>query len=86
MATSKSGLVEKWDGRNVSLNSCLERLEEFFILEDVTEDRKQVAALLTYIGSYGYEIFKSLLSPDKPSSRNYADLKNLSQIISHLNQ
>ena len=78
MATSKASFSsEQWDGRTVSLNSWIERLEEYFVLEDITDGRKKVAASLTYIGSYGYEIFKSLLAPDKPSSKEYDALKKL---------
>ena len=76
MATS---IVKRdpWDGTKEYLTSWIEQLEESFILEGITEDRKKVAALLTYVGRYGYEILKNLVAPRKPSESNYTDLCKL---------
>ena len=65
---------DPWDGSKEYLTSWLEQLEESFVLEDVSEDRKKVAALLSYIGRYGYEILKNLSAPKKPSESKYDEL------------
>lgn len=78
MATRTSGgLVGEWNNVASSLASWLERLEEYFILEEITEEsgaRKMVACLLSFIGERGYEILKALTSPEKPSSKTYKQL------------
>ena len=83
MATSRS-LLEPWSGVPKQLDPWLERLEEMFILDDVTEneDRKKVASLLAYIGDFGYGLLRDLFSPEKPSSKLYAELKK--KIVEHV--
>ena len=61
---------DPWDGTNKYLTSWIKQLEENFILEGITEDWKKVVALLTYVGRYGYEILKNLVTPQKPSESN----------------
>ena len=76
MATKLNSL-DPWNGQANSLDSWIERLEEYFVMEDFTAemDRKRVATLLSFVGEHGYEIIKSLTSPDKPNSKDYATLK-----------
>ena len=65
---------EPWCGNADYLDSWIEQLEESFILEEISDDRKKVASLLSYIGRYGYEILKNILTPVKPNTKKYAEL------------
>ena len=51
----------------------VERLEQHFVLNDVTEAKK-VPFLLTHIGMQAYEVLKRLLSPTKPTGKTYEQL------------
>ena len=81
MATRIQSL-EPWNGLSPALDSWIERLEEYFVMEDVETDRKRVAALLSFIGEHGYEIIKGLTSPNLPNSKSYATLKTT--LTSHI--
>ena len=71
--------LSEWNGQHESLNSWLERLEEYFVMEDVTDDRKQVACLLHSIGDRGYEIIKGLTAPALPKTKKVKELVKLLQ-------
>ncbi|KAJ8027411.1 LYR motif-containing protein 2 [Holothuria leucospilota] len=64
MASIKLGAFspaeEKW-------SSYCERLEQYFIVNDLTVDKKQVAVLIAAMGSKTYSVLKDLASPRKPS-------------------
>ena len=80
MATRMNDRIGEWNNNPLSLRSWLERLEEYFILEDLTEadnDRKMVACLLSFVGERGYEVLKALTSPAKPSTKKYRELVEL---------
>ena len=52
----------------------IERLEQFFVANDIGEDKKKVATLLTAIGATGYSLLRNLVSPAKPADKSYDDL------------
>ena len=75
MATS-TNLIEDLQ-RGMSCEDWLDRLDESLsLIADVT-NRQKVAYLLANIGQYGYNILKSLTSPDKPSTKEYEELTNM---------
>ena len=51
----------------------IERIEQFFEANQIAEG-KQVAVLLTVIGAPTYTLLKSLLAPERPSSKKLAEL------------
>lgn len=51
----------------------VERLEQYFIVNDVKEAVK-VATLITVIGSEAYELMVNLCTPEKPSSKTFEQL------------
>lgn len=53
-----------------------ERLEQFFLANDV-KDEKKAALFLTLIGKEGYAILRNLCAPDLPSSKNYIELASI---------
>lgn len=57
-------------------NEYVERLEQFFLLNEVDE-KKKVSFLITFIGVETYSILKKLLIPVDPCSKTYAELVNI---------
>ncbi|UYV77890.1 K02A2.6-like [Cordylochernes scorpioides] len=54
-------------------NTFFERLEQFLILEDASEDKKK-AYLLTLIRAKAYEVLKNLCSPELPKNKTFEEL------------
>ena len=76
------GHVKPFDlSENWSL--CTERLGQFFVANEIKDEAKQVAVLLTVIGSKPYELLHSLLAPAVPASKKYAEL--VAVLGDHLN-
>ena len=44
-------------------------------IEDVTTENKKTVVFLSVIGAKTYEVLKSLIAPEKPSTKTYLDLK-----------
>ena len=80
MSIAALGRIEEFDPAQNDLESYLERLEQYFVANDVKE-AKRTAVLLSVIGSKTYEVLKSLVAPDKPSAKSYPDLKAV--LLSH---
>ena len=91
---ASGGRIEPYDG-NCDLESCLERLELYFIASNVGAisgddneaagrlvDRMKVATLLTLVGSGKYILLKSLLSPQLPSEFTFDEIT--SKLINHM--
>ena len=61
----------------------LYRLEQFFLTNGITDDRKKVAVFLTVIGAkaYNYALLRNILAPWKPAEKSYEDLLDALKII-----
>ena len=80
MAATYGAIAEfVFDAENFT--EWIERLEQWFIANDVAQAAKKRAVLLSNIGARGYKLIRSL-SQNDPTSRSYADLKRL--MIEHL--
>ncbi|UYV62905.1 K02A2.6-like [Cordylochernes scorpioides] len=64
---------QKQARRVESFSTFFERLEQFLILEDPSEDKKK-AYLLTLIGAKAYEVLKNLCSPELPKNKTFEEL------------
>ena len=49
-------------------------MEEFFLANNIKEDRKKVAVLISTVGSQTYELLKDLCLPDKPNTKSFKNL------------
>ena len=67
------GHIEQYRPGNEVFSSYLERVEQFFIANNIKDDRKK-ATFLSLIGSQTYAILKNLVSPNLPKDKSYADL------------
>jgi hypothetical protein len=52
----------------------IERMEQFFIVNDIKDDTKQVALFITLIGPECYGVLKNILSPEIPKNKKYVEL------------
>ena len=75
MATSTRiiGHIQEFQPENELLSSYLERVQLFFIANDVVEEKK-VAVFLSVIGSKTYSLLRNLLAPNLPQNQAYVVL------------
>ena len=59
--------VENWD-------AYLERMEQYFVANEVTSDAKKKAILLSTCGASTYSTIRSLAAPTKPTDLEYSAL------------
>ena len=59
-----------------SWESYIERLEQYFELNNMAAEKK-VPALLTFIGPKVYQLLKDFVSPQRPSEKSYAEIVNV---------
>lgn len=67
------GKLEAFDESQESWTNYAERLEQYFIANEVSEEKK-VPALLSLIGPKTYALLRDLTTLDKPSSKMFTDL------------
>ena len=67
---------EDWD-------AYIERLEQYFAANDITDAAKQKNILLCACGPATYAMMKRLCTPEKPSAKTFAELKKL--VKDHVN-
>ena len=76
------GVVSEFMYEAESFNEWVERLEQWFIANDITGAAKKRALLLSNnIGARGYKLLRSL-SQNDPTSKTYSELKKL--MMEHL--
>ena len=75
------GAISEFIYEAESFNEWIERLEQWFIANDITLAAKKRALLLSNIGARGYKLVRSL-SQNEPTSKTYSELKKL--MMEHL--
>ena len=70
MATGYIGKIEPFDDSVESWNSYVERLEQYFTINEI-DDEKKVPALLILLGGKTYGLLRNLTLPDKPATKTY---------------
>ncbi|XP_011064377.1 PREDICTED: uncharacterized protein LOC105152048 isoform X2 [Acromyrmex echinatior] len=75
------GNIEPFNPDQADITTYIERIEQLFICNDVNE--KKVPLFLTLLGGEAYNVLKDLLSPQLPSQKTYAALKET--LINHYN-
>ena len=75
MATSYFGTIGPYEvEKGEEFSNYIERIEQFFIVNNVTEENKKAAILLSVIGAETYAIVKNLSSPETTSSKTFEQL------------
>ncbi|XP_073963715.1 uncharacterized protein [Choristoneura fumiferana] len=70
------GKIEAFDHHKDNWSTYVDRLEQYFVVNDVKEDRK-VALLITALGAESYDLLVTLCTPTKPSQKKYGELVEL---------
>ena len=68
------GGMAEFDSATEDWQMYVERLSQYFIATDMTDPTKQRAFLLSVCGAKTYKLVKSLVSPQKPAEKTYAEL------------
>ena len=67
------GTMDPFDPDTDSWPAYTERLEQFFVANDIANEKK-VAVLLTVIGTKAYTLLRNIVAPDKPAAKEYDQL------------
>lgn len=70
------GRIEPFEDTLETWTSYTERLEQYFEVNSIAEDKK-VPALLTLLGGKTYTLLRNLTAPQKPKEKDYATLVDL---------
>ena len=68
------GTLQEFCPETESITANLECVE-LFMKANKVEDEREVAVLLSVVGSKTYNLLRSLLSPDSPGDKSYANLE-----------
>ena len=60
-----------------------ERLEQYFAANEITDNNKKRAVLLSVCGAKTYKLIRNLVNPRKPTDKSFVELVNL--VKNHLN-
>ena len=74
MAAPLLGRIEEFDRQKGDWSLYVERLENFFAANKITEADRKRDVFLTVIGEYTYKVLRSLLSPVKPKEKSFQEL------------
>ena len=69
------GSFKEFDSAVETWASYVERLDQYFVLNDVTNEKK-VAAILSLMGPQTYGLLKDIVFPTPPREKSYQDIVN----------
>ena len=72
--TALIGKIEEFREGKEEWLQYIERLEHYFVANDVTTAAKKQAVLLTVIGPDAYKLLRNLVAPAKPGEKSYDEL------------
>ena len=76
------GRIDSFDLKTDNITEYIERVEQYFIANDVTDEKKQTAIFLTVIRNETYSLLRNLLAPESSAGKT---VKMLSEtLIDHL--
>ena len=71
------GKVKEFDRKREEWLQHVERLDHFFVANNIIDGDKKRAFFLSVVGPKPYRILTSLLSPEKPGEKSYHQLVEL---------
>ena len=74
---SKHGSNSEFEAGREDWISYTERLQQYFVTNDVEAVDKQKSILLSVCGAQTYQLLKNLLAPEKPSDKSFVELVQL---------
>ena len=67
------GKIEEFDQSKEDWTQYVERMSHFFDANGITTPEKNRSVLLSVVGPSTYKTLRSLVTPDKPGEKSYAD-------------
>ena len=77
MATALLGQIESYDSAQEEWPQYVERLEQFFVANEITGEakaEKRRATFLSVVGCSSYTLLRSLIAPAKPAEKTFEQL------------
>ena len=71
------GSLEPFDVDSGDWPAYTERLQSYFIANDTKDEKKQVAVLLTLMGTRTYNLLRSVVAPTKPKDLIFQELTTI---------
>ena len=68
------GSIGEFQHTQESWQSYVERLQQYFVANDVDAAMKQRAILLSIVGGKTYQLIRNLLGPAKPTERSFDEI------------
>ena len=65
--------IESFDDTKENWETYVERVEQFFLANDIDDDHK-VPTLLSLIGGKTYTLLRDLLAPEKPATKSFQQI------------
>ena len=72
------GRIDSFDLKTDNITEYIERVEQYFIANDVTDEKKQTAIFLTVTGNEMYSLLRNLLAPESLAGKT---VKTLSETL-----
>ena len=73
------GSIGPFESSSEDWTSYTERLQQYFIANDVQDEDKKRALLLSNCGPQTYQLLKNLMAPAKPSGKSFTDIVKVLQ-------
>ena len=68
------GTVGEFQSREDTWDNYVARVNQFFVANDITDDNKKKAILLTSVGARTYKLICSLTQPVEPATKTFAEI------------
>ena len=68
------GQVSAFDPEEESWTEYKERLEHYFLANDVTDEKKKKSVLIAVVGSKTYKLMRNLCKPKQPGELKFEEL------------
>ena len=68
------GIIPVFDGSQEDWVEYVERLDSYFVANDITDPAKKRAILLNAVGPSTYRLLKTLCLPDKPTDHSFEEI------------
>lgn len=71
------GSIGEFSADNETWISYVERIQQYFVVNDIKTDDKQRAVLLSFCGPSTYQLIRSVVSPAKPTEKKFDKIVQL---------
>ena len=68
------GKIDSFNDGSDDISEYIERVDQYFFVNDINDAKKKTAIFLTVIGSDTYNLLRNLLAPVSPSTKTVEEL------------